>query len=116
MPSTTMPSSSILVIQPERFSDELLATIINAVALSGDSPIAQITRIICSMRKTHLSIESEVSKLRRDAYIRSLCRDLYEEMVHEGMIDSQGWLDLDKLRLLFRTQRNRAILEKQMIG
>lgn len=105
MVSTALPSSPSLIIEPERFSDETLAAIINVMALSGDSPIAQMASLICHIRTTHLAIESDISKLRRNSYVRSLCRDLYDEMVREGIIDSRSRLDWGKLRLLFKTKR-----------
>lgn len=105
MRSTTMPSNPSQIIEPERFSDETLAAIINIMALRGDSPIAQMASIICNLRMTRSAIESDTSKLRRNCYVRSLCRDLYEEMVREGVIDSRSQLDWGRLRLLLHVPK-----------
>jgi len=101
MPETIV--STVLAVSSGQLSDDIISVIINAMALCGDSPIAQLATRIRDMRKGRVEIESDTSRLRYESYDRSLCEDLRVAMVREGIID-RGLLDLGKLRSCFRTK------------
>ena len=97
-----MPEPVLLCpVSPGEFSDELLSEMIRVMALRGDSPIAQLARIIRDLRKVEIPLESAISRQGRESYDRLLCCDLYFEMLREGAIRGDR-LNLDKLRRCVR--------------
>jgi hypothetical protein len=96
MPETA--SLSLLAVKPGNFSDEVLSEIINALALRGEDPIAQLAAFIKILREFRVPFETEATRIQKDWYAEELFNLLCLALSRERLVDGLGRLDLEKLR------------------